>query len=116
MRGQERRDLFVGRFRVRLEEVRNGDQDSGRAESALQAMMFVKGLLDGVDSEEFAPAAELVALDRRVTAEDKEMLDTTDPGLPLDLRDEVHVRADRSTIEYRRFLARIHASAMSPAY
>jgi hypothetical protein len=75
--------------------------------------LFVQ-LLARNDSEELAPAAELVALDRRVTAEDKEMLETTDPRLPLDLRNEVHVRADRSTLEYRRFLARIYASAMVP--
>jgi hypothetical protein len=34
---------------VRLEEVRNGDQYTGRAESALQAMVIVKGLLDGME-------------------------------------------------------------------
>jgi phenylpropionate dioxygenase-like ring-hydroxylating dioxygenase large terminal subunit len=46
----------------------------------------------------------------RVQAEDRRILDGTSPRFPLDMTSEVHLRADRLTIEYRRYLARLAAS------
>lgn len=43
---------------------------------------------------------------RRVTAEDRAVLETTDPDFPLDITSEVHLRCDAPTIAYRRALAR----------
>jgi phenylpropionate dioxygenase-like ring-hydroxylating dioxygenase large terminal subunit len=63
------------------------------------------------DTEEEAGADGLIALDRRVTLEDKDIVEMTNPNVPLDLHDEVHLPADRSGIEYRRYLWSIHTGA-----
>jgi phenylpropionate dioxygenase-like ring-hydroxylating dioxygenase large terminal subunit len=47
---------------------------------------------------------DTVALDRRVTLEDQRILELTDPDFPLDVTTEVHLRCDRVTVEYRRYL------------
>jgi hypothetical protein len=56
---------------------------------------------------------------RRVTEEDKVVLESTDPDFPLEATSEVHLRADRTTLEYRRLLAAAaraaDASAASPS-
>jgi vanillate O-demethylase monooxygenase subunit len=51
-------------------------------------------------------AEETVAFQVAVAMEDKEMLERiTDKWTPLDLTAEVHTRADKITVEYRRILA-----------
>lgn len=51
---------------------------------------------------------EATALHRQVNDEDRLMLERyRSKELPLDLRDEVHVRTDRITVEVRRSLARL---------
>jgi len=42
---------------------------------------------------------------RRVTNEDRFVLETTSEDFPIDVMSEVHMRADRTTLEYRRILA-----------
>jgi phenylpropionate dioxygenase-like ring-hydroxylating dioxygenase large terminal subunit len=44
---------------------------------------------------------------RRVTIEDKVVLEQTSPDFPVDVTTEVHLRCDRVTLEYRRQLARL---------
>lgn len=68
------------------------------------------------DSEEEAPAARVVAFDRRVTLEDKELLEQTTPDYRLDITGNVHIKIDRPTLELRRIYAEIVAGewAASP--
>jgi phenylpropionate dioxygenase-like ring-hydroxylating dioxygenase large terminal subunit len=55
---------------------------------------------------------EATALHRRVNDEDRRMLERyADADLRLDLRDEVHVRTDRITVEVRRSLLRLVRAA-----
>ena len=44
-----------------------------------------------------------------VQAEDRRILDGTAPDFPLEPTGEVHIRIDRLTLEYRRYLAELHA-------
>jgi phenylpropionate dioxygenase-like ring-hydroxylating dioxygenase large terminal subunit len=48
---------------------------------------------------------DIVAVDRQVQSEDRRVLEGIEADFPLDLTAEVHTRADRMTIEYRRILA-----------
>ncbi len=57
-------------------------------------------------SEQEQPFEPFTAFGHRVKEEDRVLLETTRPDLPLDLTSEVHLRADRTTLEYRRHLAR----------
>jgi phenylpropionate dioxygenase-like ring-hydroxylating dioxygenase large terminal subunit len=66
------------------------------------------------DTEEEMAADDVVALDRQVTAEDRRIVESTDDALPLDPRAEVHLRADRLTLEYRRWLADFVATGDTP--
>jgi phenylpropionate dioxygenase-like ring-hydroxylating dioxygenase large terminal subunit len=44
----------------------------------------------------------------RVFAEDQEIVEAQCPeDLPIDLTEEVHIRADRTSIEYRKALGRL---------
>jgi vanillate O-demethylase monooxygenase subunit len=52
---------------------------------------------------------------RRVTDEDRVVLETTSPDFPLDLTSEVHLRCDRTTVEYRRVLGRLTGAGRSAA-
>jgi phenylpropionate dioxygenase-like ring-hydroxylating dioxygenase large terminal subunit len=52
---------------------------------------------------------DITAVDRAVQAEDRALLEAIDPDFPLELTAEIHTRADRMTIEYRRVLADIAA-------
>ena len=53
------------------------------------------------------PVAELIAFQQRIYAEDQRIVERQNPeDLPIDLDEEVHVKADRTSIEYRRQLAR----------
>jgi phenylpropionate dioxygenase-like ring-hydroxylating dioxygenase large terminal subunit len=49
----------------------------------------------------------IVALDRMVQAEDKELLEAIAADFPLDVHSEIHTKADRMTLEYRRALAEL---------
>jgi phenylpropionate dioxygenase-like ring-hydroxylating dioxygenase large terminal subunit len=48
---------------------------------------------------------DIIAVDRSVQAEDRRLLEAIDPDFPLDIAAEVHTKADRMTVEYRRILA-----------
>ncbi len=50
---------------------------------------------------------------RRVTEEDRAVLETTSPDFPLDPTAEVHLRCDRTTLELRRRLARLATGCQS---
>jgi phenylpropionate dioxygenase-like ring-hydroxylating dioxygenase large terminal subunit len=54
--------------------------------------------------------AAIVALDRRVQAEDKVILEGLAADYPLDLAEQVHTKADKMTVEYRRVLAALTAT------
>jgi hypothetical protein len=49
----------------------------------------------------------IVALDRMVQAEDKVLLEAIAADFPLDVHSELHTKADRMTLEYRRALAEL---------
>jgi phenylpropionate dioxygenase-like ring-hydroxylating dioxygenase large terminal subunit len=74
-------------------------------ERAEAARLFSIGVMErdgGFSDEEYSMRAEF---ENRVGAEDRAMQATFDQlRLPLDLTTEVHVRADRASIEYRRIL------------
>ena len=53
--------------------------------------------------------AGIVAVDRQVQDEDRRLLERIDPDFPIDTTTEIHTRADRMTIEYRRILADLAA-------
>lgn len=54
------------------------------------------------------PIDEAIAFQQRVYAEDQRIVERQNPeDLPIDLDEEVHVKADRTSIEYRRALARL---------
>ena len=59
--------------------------------------------LGGTPQEQ--PWERFHAFGQRVTAEDRSVLETTDPDFPLDVVTEVHLRCDAPTIAYRRALA-----------
>jgi phenylpropionate dioxygenase-like ring-hydroxylating dioxygenase large terminal subunit len=69
-----------------------------------QSSLFVQ-LVARNDTEDQAPAAPIVELDRRVTLEDQWILENTDPDFPLTRTAEVHLRCDRVTVAYRDYLA-----------
>lgn len=54
------------------------------------------------------PVGDVIAFQQRVYAEDQRIVERQYPeDLPVDLDEEVHVRADRTSVEYRRQLARL---------
>jgi hypothetical protein len=56
--------------------------------------------------------AECIAFERKVVDEDLALQERyRDKRLPLDITTEVHVKADRMTIEMRRILAELCAAA-----
>ena len=59
------------------------------------------------DDPDEAKRAGIVALDRRIQAEDRELLSHIRPEFPLDVQTEMHTRADRMTVEYRKILAEL---------
>jgi phenylpropionate dioxygenase-like ring-hydroxylating dioxygenase large terminal subunit len=67
--------------------------------------------LAGTEQEQ--PYSMFWDFSRRVTLEDKVVLEETDPDFPLDITREVHLRCDKVTLEYRRQLARLAASRAS---
>jgi phenylpropionate dioxygenase-like ring-hydroxylating dioxygenase large terminal subunit len=68
-------------------------------------------LLARNDTEEELPAAELLALDRLVVAEDRAVCEGLPVDFPLDPRAYVSLRCDRITLEYRRHLAQLAETA-----
>jgi vanillate O-demethylase monooxygenase subunit len=60
------------------------------------------------DFDHDKPVSDIVAFQHRVYGEDRAIVEGQHPEeLPVDLHDEVHLRADRTSVEYRRLLARI---------
>lgn len=60
------------------------------------------------DFDRDQPAADLIAFQQRVYAEDQRIVERQNPeDLPIDLGEEVHVKADRTSVEYRRQLGRL---------
>ena len=60
------------------------------------------------DFDHDRPARETVEFQQRIYAEDQRIVERQNPEeLPVDLDAEVHVRADRTSVEYRRALARL---------
>lgn len=54
------------------------------------------------------PVADLIAFQQKVYAEDQRIVERQNPeDLPIDLGEEVHVKADRTSVEYRRQLGRL---------
>ncbi len=54
------------------------------------------------------PVAELIAFQQKIYAEDQRIVEQQNPeDLPIDLSEEVHVKADRTSVEYRRQLAHL---------
>jgi phenylpropionate dioxygenase-like ring-hydroxylating dioxygenase large terminal subunit len=66
----------------------------------------VAGRNDTPDEERWA---SIIAMDRAVTLEDRPILEGIRPDIPVDVTTEVHTRADRMTMEYRRVLASLAA-------
>jgi nitrite reductase/ring-hydroxylating ferredoxin subunit len=60
------------------------------------------------------PYAMFWEYSRRVTDEDRVVLETTSPDFPVGITDEVHLRCDKTTLEYRRVLARLCAGTPDP--
>jgi hypothetical protein len=54
---------------------------------------------------------DIISVDRAVQGEDRRILEAIDPDFPLDLTAEVHTKADRMTVEYRRILADLASAA-----
>jgi nitrite reductase/ring-hydroxylating ferredoxin subunit len=66
-------------------------------------------------SAEMQPYDMFWEFSRRVTNEDRFVLETTSADFPVDIRSEVHMRADLTTVEYRRILERLADQAPSRA-
>lgn len=56
------------------------------------------------DAEDDRPAADIIAFDDQVWREDKAVLEHLADGFHLDLAANIHLRIDRTSIEYRRLL------------
>ena len=56
------------------------------------------------DSDQQRPAADIIAFDDQVWDEDKAVLEPAHHFFSLDLTDNVHLKIDRGSLEYRRFL------------
>ena len=50
---------------------------------------------------------DISAMDRLVQSEDKALLEEIESDLPTDVTSEVHIKADRMTLEYRRILGEL---------
>jgi hypothetical protein len=75
------------------------------------AMQLVQFLYRN-DTEADCPAHELVAWDEQIVAEDRAMLESTDPGAIIDvaLRTEAHMPSDRPGLIMRRRLLELFAA------
>lgn len=71
------------------------------------------------DTEADTPAAEVIRFDRAVTLEDKAILETTDPDVPLTLSAEQHMLTDKPGILMRKQLAALlkaHSSSSNQMF
>lgn len=60
------------------------------------------------DFDKDSPAGEVVEFQKRIYSEDQAIVERQNPeDLPLDLAEEVHVRADLTSVTYRQQLARL---------
>ena len=59
-------------------------------------------VLAGSDAEQ--PWEQFHAFGTRVKEEDRIILESTTPDFPVDLTSEVHLRSDKVTLEYRKYL------------
>lgn len=59
------------------------------------------------DTEHDRPAADIVAFDAQVWEEDRRVLEHIADGFHIDVRANIHLKTDRTSIEYRRYLARL---------
>jgi len=62
-------------------------------------------------TEEDRPYEPFHEFSKKVQREDQAILDRTSPDFPLDISTEVHIRSDKHTLEYRKYLARLHREA-----
>ena len=76
--------------------------------------MYVRvSALAGSEAEQ--PYEMFWGFSRRVTLEDKVVLEETSPDFPLDVTQEVHLRCDKVTLELRRQLGRAQSARLGPA-
>lgn len=61
------------------------------------------------DTPDEAAIREIAAVDRIVQSEDKVLLEGVNPNFPIEVTTELHTKADRMTLEYRRVLAELAA-------
>jgi phenylpropionate dioxygenase-like ring-hydroxylating dioxygenase large terminal subunit len=61
------------------------------------------------DAPDAEKQAGIIAVDRQVQNEDRRLLEHINPDFPIETTTELHTRADRMTIEYRRVLADLAA-------
>lgn len=54
---------------------------------------------------------QIAAVDRTVQSEDKVLLEGVNPNFPIEVTTELHTKADRMTLEYRRILADLAAES-----
>jgi hypothetical protein len=59
------------------------------------------------DRDGRADVEKILAFDRKVTLEDKRILEGTDPDVPLDMKSEQHMPSDQPGIAMRRILKRL---------
>jgi phenylpropionate dioxygenase-like ring-hydroxylating dioxygenase large terminal subunit len=64
------------------------------------------------DTEDERPAADIIAFDDQVWEEDKAVLEPAHHFFSLDLTDNVHLKIDRGSLEYRRFLVELLAGGI----
>ncbi|OJV93951.1 MAG: hypothetical protein BGO47_00510 [Microbacterium sp. 67-17] len=63
------------------------------------------------DAPDAEKQAGIVALDRQIQDEDRNLLQSIRPEFPLEIQTEMHTRTDRMTVEYRRILAELAAES-----
>ena len=66
------------------------------------------------DTETDVPAADILAFDHLVEAEDQALLATVPANYPLDLSDNVHIKIDRSSMEMRRLFSELIDGTWAP--
>jgi phenylpropionate dioxygenase-like ring-hydroxylating dioxygenase large terminal subunit len=122
---QRRRATYVYRapfqLMLRLEELDAGAVKTilffAQPESLTSTRIYTKMLFHGIGGVAHPPPGVIsseVAFEEAVLAEDLALQNTMRlPGLPLRLRDELHVRADLLGVHLRRVLARFRAEAAS---
>ena len=54
---------------------------------------------------------DIAGVDRIVQSEDKALLENVNPNFPIEVTTELHTKADRMTLEYRRVLAELAAES-----